>query len=140
MTKALFLAAALIGVASSAQADSIPKLVGAWDGDVKTVFFGQEYHNKEAPNRGKIALVDRKVSFAIEGQDGARFWGKWTTGDATYDMVGAFRSDGRSFVAAGTNGSMTAVMKGRNRFEACYTHSTPKHALANCSIYTRAKK
>lgn len=140
MMKALVLAAALIGAASSAQAGGVPKLVGDWDGDVKTVFFGQEYHNKEAPNRGKIALIDRKARFAIEGQEGARFWGKWTTGETTYDMVGAFRADGKSFVAAGTNGSMTGIMLGRNRFEACYTHSTQKHALANCSIYKRAKK
>ena len=68
----------------------------------------------------------REIEFTIdiEGQDGSLFWGhSWSDPATKEPFAGSMTPDGKTGIAADTDGSMTMTVTDDARMDVCYSHS-----------------
>ena len=104
---------------------AVPDLKGTWIGDFRTVIFG---HNTHHPGEETVASPPRirEIAFTIdvEGQDGGLFWGhSWSDPASKEPFAGSLTPDGKTAIAADTDGGMTMTLTGTNSVEVCYSHA-----------------
>ncbi len=123
---------------------AVPDLTGTWTGDFRTVIFGNNSHH---PGEESVASPPRirEIEFTIdvEGQDGRLFWGhSWSDPATREPFAGSLTADGRTAIAADTDGSMTMTVGDDGLMEVCYSHSGlgPSGSIVvTCGSLTRAE-
>ena len=121
-----------------------PSLEGTWSGPFRTVIFGNNVHH---PGEEDVASPPRirEITFTIdvEGQDGRLFWGhSWSDPATKEPFAGSLTADGRTAIAADTDGSMTMTVGDDGGMEVCYSHSGhgPSGSIVvTCGSLTRAE-
>jgi hypothetical protein len=142
----LVLAYALaIGLPATAIAqDAAPDLIGTWSGPFRTVIFGNNPHH---PGSETVATPPRirEITFTlgVEGQDGDLIWGQsWSDPARKEPFAATITADGKTIVAADTDGSMTMSLTGPDSMKLCYTHTglgPSQSIVASCGSLERAK-
>lgn len=123
----LLIASAVLAAACGAAfaQPAVPDLKGTWVGQFRTVIFG---HNSHHPGEETVASPPRireiTFTFDIEGQDGSLVWGhSWSDPATKEPFAGSVTPDGKTVIAADTDGSMTMTLTGDTRMDLCYSHT-----------------
>jgi hypothetical protein len=136
MKKVMIYAVAL-SISSIVCAQPIPDLRGTWTGIGNATVLGAGQHH---PGDEPIKLVRfHHVSFQyiIEQQEGPNFSGKVVSPNFEELLAGAISQDGKSGVMADIDGSYIFKILGKNKMEACYTHTKPASIVASCNVIER---
>lgn len=141
----LLIASAILSAAvGTALAEpATPDLKGTWTGPFRTVIFG---HNAHHPGEETVQSPPRirEIEFTIdiEGQDGELFWGhSWSDPATKEPFAGSITPDGKTAIAADTDGSLTLTLTAESRMDACYSHTGlgPSGSIvASCGKLTRS--
>lgn len=143
--KKLVIATGVVFVAGAgAFAQEAPDLKGTWTGPFRTAILGNNAHHpgtQKPTDPARVREID--FTFDIEGQDGRLVWGtSWSNPERKEPFVATISADGKSFIGADTDGSLTATINGSDGVSLCYTQTGlgPSQAIvASCGELTRAK-
>ena len=102
-----------------------PDVKGTWIGPFRTVIFGNNVHHpgeETAASPPRVREIDFTLDF--EGQDGNLFWGhSWSDPARKEPFAGSVAADGKTMIAADTDGSFTLTVTGENAVDVCYSHT-----------------
>ena len=142
--KPLIAAAAVLATTTVALAQqATPNLKGTWSGKWRTVILGSNPHHPPSGPADAPRVREITFTFEIEGQDGRLIWGKsFSNPERKEPFVATLTGDGRTIIGADTDGSLTMLVGGRGRMEACYVHpanSPSQSMVASCGALQRAR-
>lgn len=110
---------ALVGSASIAEADQLPKLIGTWSGTIiGGARFGALNHD---PMEKDPVFADRNKEWTLEidRQDGVGIIGTWSTKTKQERIVGAIRQDNVTVIFADEDNVFDARLLSSKKMELC---------------------
>ncbi|MEH6718470.1 MAG: hypothetical protein V7704_06275 [Aurantimonas endophytica] len=125
MTLAL---ASPLGMASAQDAAALPDLKGNWVGTSETVLLGSAAHHEDGEAGPRLSEME--FTMAVEGQDGRRFWGTFTSATSNETFIGIIGFNGKSIVARDTDGLIDGVLSDEDTMEVIYSHTGDSTVVA----------
>jgi|HubBroStandDraft_6_1064221.scaffolds.fasta_scaffold33509_2 hypothetical protein len=139
---ALVAVAGMALAAGGASAQEIPELKGTWTGDAPVIVAGASRHQpagSDARAAGNYRLANQTMTYAIEGQDGRRFWGTLSSPKATERLIGSLAIDGKHVYMVDDDGYIDGIVVDANRIDVCYREAYPDRAVVACESIVRKK-
>jgi|tagenome__1003787_1003787.scaffolds.fasta_scaffold20887259_2 hypothetical protein len=136
-------AVGLLSGSAVAQTPGIPDVKGTWTGSGEAIVDGETPHHPANDAKSRQAAPYRlstiSITMKIEGQDGRRFWGTFTSDRQTNRLIGSLSADGKWLYMAGGRGLIDATLLDADTMEQCYRHASEKSAAVICEVIKRQK-
>lgn len=120
--------AAPFGTATAQVAAALPDLKGNWVGTSETVLLGSAAHHEDGEAGPRLSEVE--FTMAVEGQDGRRFWGTFTSAKSSETFMGVIGFDGKSIVARDTDGYIEGALADDETMQLIYSHTGDSTVVA----------
>ena len=120
------------GMAMAQDAAALPDLKGTWVGTSETVLLGSANHHEDGEDGPRLSEMD--FTMAVEGQDGRRFWGTFTSANSSETFLGVIGFDGKSIVARDTDGHIDGAIVDEGPMQLIYSHTGGSTVVAATTV------
>ena len=124
--------------AGSAVADNaFPDLRGTWKGDSESVVTDSgNLHHAGTPQSPEPHVSSVAFTLKIEGQDGRRVWGSFSSAQSTESIIGVISRNGAIYFVD-TKGYTIGTLLAPDRLEMCYLQIASYGRVASCTEMTK---
>lgn len=126
--------AAPSGMAMAQDAAALPDIKGNWVGTSETVLMGSTLHHEDGEEGPRLSEME--FTMAVEGQDGRRFWGTFTSAKSSETFLGVIGFDGKSIVARDADGHIDGTLADDDTMQVIYSHTGDSTVVA-ATTFTR---
>lgn len=127
----------------AAAAPSLPDLKGTWMGKGEAIVDGPAGHHPPGAagkTAGNYRLREETFTVRIEGQDGKRMWGSFSSPQrAAERLIGSVAADNKTVYFVTGEGYIDGVVTNANTMDICYRHVLPGSAVVACNQWVRQK-
>lgn len=128
---------------AAAAKPAVPDLKGTWVGKGEAIVDGAAGHHPPGA-AGKVAgtyrLREETFTVRIEGQDGKRVWGSFSSPQrAAERLIGSVAADNKTVYFVTGEGYIDGVVTNANTMDICYRHVLPGSAVVACNQWVRQK-
>jgi hypothetical protein len=129
--------------AAAAAKPVVPNLKGTWVGKGEAIVDGPAGHHPPGAagkTAGTYRLREETFTVRIEGQDGKRVWGSFSSPQrAAERLIGSVAADNKTVYFVTGEGYIDGVVTDANTMDICYRHVLPGSAVVACNQWVRQK-